>query len=274
MSQHTFETHGPIKLYVDLERGDVRLWAADTTESTVTCTGHGADEVAVSQDGEVISVIGPRSRSGFLRNPPSIAVEVRVPTGSDVQIKTGSADVDASGTFGTGRVKTGSGDLQLEEFLGAAELQTGSGDIELTRAGGETRVQSGSGDIRVDDARDELIVSTGSGDVLVGHALGAATLKTGSGDLRVRRAETDVTLSAGTGDLVIEHAARGVLNLKGASSDVVVGVPAGLPVYSDVSTVTGSVHSEIQGVGAPEEGQDHLEVHAKTVSGDVTLRAV
>ena len=42
-------------------------------------------------------------------------------------------------------------------------------------------------------------------------------------------------------------------------------------MWTDISSVTGSVRSNLQGAGQPAEGQDYIELRAKTVSGDVYL---
>ena len=42
-------------------------------------------------------------------------------------------------------------------------------------------------------------------------------------------------------------------------------------MWTDVSSVSGHVRSDLVGAGQPEEGQDYLEIRATTVSGDVTL---
>ena len=53
-----------------------------------------------------------------------------------------------------------------------------------------------------------------------------------------------------------------------------IGVKAGVPVWTDITTVSGTIRSELQGAGQPQEGQDHIEVRAKTVSGDIALSEV
>jgi len=67
---------------------------------------------------------------------------------------------------------------------------------------------------------------------------------------------------------------RGRVTVKGASSDVSIGVQGGVPVWTDVTTVSGTIRSDLQGAGQPEEGQDHIELRAKTVSGDIVLSEV
>ena len=53
-----------------------------------------------------------------------------------------------------------------------------------------------------------------------------------------------------------------------------VGIPAGTPVWTDVSTVSGSIRSSLEGAGQPAEGEDHVELRAKTVSGDIVLTQI
>ena len=53
-----------------------------------------------------------------------------------------------------------------------------------------------------------------------------------------------------------------------------VGVPAGVPVWTDITTVSGEIRSNLTGAGEPRDGADHVEVRASTVSGDVVLTEV
>ncbi|MCW2794256.1 MAG: hypothetical protein JWO76_3354, partial [Nocardioides sp.] len=237
-------------------------------------TGRDADEVHVDQSGSQVSVVAPKMRTGFLSGDSRLDVRVTVPTDSDLAIKTASADILVEGRVASAKVKSGSGDVQSDTFSGPAVIETGSGDIRVEEAGDELRIKSGSGDVVVGHAASGVVVSTGSGDVEIGTATGPALVKTGSGDLKVVEAQTDVSLTTGSGDLVIGTANRGRLTAKGASSDIRVGIPAGIPVWTDVSTVSGEIHSSLTGTGEPRDGADHIEVRAKTVSGDIVLTEV
>lgn len=274
MTEYHFETHRPVNLYVEIGRGSVKVVATETTESSVEVTGRDADQVVVDQSGDQISVVAPRQRTGFLGGDSRIDVVVTIPTASDLAVKTGSADISADGTLGTGKVKSGSGDVQLDTFGGPVVVETGSGSIRLEETRGELRIKSGSGDITVGHADSAVAISTGSGDVEIGTVNGPTVVKTGSGDLKVVEAQSDVSLTSGSGDLVVLTATRGRLTAKGASSDVRVGIPAGVPVWTDVSTLTGEIRSNLAGAGEPKDGADHVELRAKTVSGDILLTEV
>jgi DUF4097 and DUF4098 domain-containing protein YvlB len=274
MTEHHFETIRPVELYVEIGKGSVQVSAADTTESRVEVTGRDADRVRVEQDDTRLSVVAPQARGGFLSGDSRLDVRVVVPLDSSLAVRTGSADIDVDGAVATAQLRSGSGGIRLGTLNGPGLVETGSGDVHVEAAAGELRVKSGSGDVTVDHSEGALSVSTGSGDVAIGTAAGPSVVKTGSGDLSVAESLTDVTLATGSGDLVISAARRGRVSAKGASGDVRVGVPAGLPVWTDVSTVSGSIRSDVEGAGEPQAGQDHLEVRARTVSGDVLLTRV
>ena len=271
MTDHYFESHQPVSLYVENGKGSVQVRATDTTESRVEITGRDADDVIVELRDNNLSVTAPHHRGGFLSGDSKLDMVITVPTGSDLGVRLGSSDLDATGSYATAHIKSGSGDVSLEVLSGPAVVESGSGDIRIVTAHQELRVKSGSGDVRVDHTHSSLSVSTGSGDVEIGNNTGPTIVKTGSGDLKIGHAETDVAMTTGSGDLVIGTAARGRFSAKGASGDVHIGVPAGVPVWTDVSTVSGQISSTLEGAGEPTDGADYVELRAKTVSGDVTL---
>ncbi len=271
--EQQFETHSPITLYVELGKGTLSVTATDTTETTVTATGKDADELFVEQEGNQINVIAPRQRVGFFGGgEPAIDVDVVVPNGSDLVTKTGSADVAASGTFGHAKVKSGSGDVSLDRHFGHVLVDTGSGDISVVEVSNDLRVKSGSGDVSVGSVVGSMVISTGSGDVTVASTQEAAMVKSGSGDLRIDAAQADVNLSSASGDLTVGRFERGAVTAKNASGDIKIGIPGGIPVWTDISSVTGRIGSDLEGAGQPEKGQDYVEVRAKTVSGDIVLK--
>ena len=93
-----FETHKPARLYVEIGRGSVTADATNTSESTVEVTGEHSDQVIVEQNGDQISVLAPKIRTGFFGVDANLIVNVVVPTNSQLSVKTGSADIRASGT--------------------------------------------------------------------------------------------------------------------------------------------------------------------------------
>ena len=256
MTTHTFETPRPISLYVENGSGSISVTAEETAVTTVEISGRHADEAIVRQDGDQISVLAPKMRAGFLGGDAKLSMVIGIPTDSTLAIKSGSADVTARGSYRAGQVKSGSGDVGIEILDGPAVVETGSGDV------------------RIDTADQELRVKSGSGDVEIGSNNAPAVIKTGSGDLTVLESHGDVAMTTGSGDFVVRSASRGRLTAKAASGDVHVGIPAGVPVWTDISTVSGHIRSTVQGAGEPDEGADHVELRAKSVSGDINLTQI
>jgi len=269
MTEHTFPTPQPIRLYTELTAGKVVVTAGDTTETRVTVEGRDPERVQVEQHGEQISVIAPRQWGLALFN--SYSVTVTLPVGSSLAIKTGSADIVSNGTVRDVLAKSGSGEVQIERATGAVDVTVGSGDIAIDEVGGALKVKTGSGDIVVGSTGGAAMLATGSGDVRLGETVGPVNVKTGSGDVRVRDALADVSMTTGSGDFEVVMAHRGRISGKGASGDINVGIPEGVPVWTDLTTVTGKIRSKLPPTGAPAEGQDHVELRMQTVTGDITL---
>ena len=272
----TFDTPEPIELHVENGRGLIDVTAADTTETTVRITGDRAGDFEVRDldDGREprrIAIIAPRRDGGLFGKDHKAEIVVVMPAGSGLVVKSGSADVLSHGQLGGARVDSGSGDVALELVDGPARLQTGSGDVILEHLSGAGQVKSGSGDVHVERVDDHLVVSTGSGDVRVGGARASVAIKTGSGDAQVASLSDDLVYTTGSGDLVVESADAGRITAKTASGDVRVGVRAGTPVWTDIRTVSGRIHSDLPSTGEPAPDQAFLEVRATTASGDVSL---
>lgn len=272
MSEYLFETPSPIGLRVELDRGAVHVAAEDTTRTRVLVEGEGADLVVVTHGGGRVTVDATRQRTGLLGGRPELHVTVTVPTDSDIDVRAGSADLTVDGAVGAVRLRTGSGDVRVSTANGPAVLESGSGGLGIDDALGALRVKSGSGEVRIGRARSSAVVSTGSGDVAIGSAAGPAAVKTGSGDVALEQALGDVSLTTGSGDLVVGAARRGRLTANGGSGDVRIGVPAGLPVWTDITTGAGEIRSDLVGAGPPAEGAEHLEIRARSASGDIDLR--
>lgn len=274
ISNTQIETHGPVIVHIENGRGSVEVSTADTTESTIDLTGTDVDDVRVDLVGNDLFAIAPQHRGGFLSGERRIDMVIVVPTLSSLSAKLGSADLVAHGSYDGVSVRSGSGDVELEVVAGPCLVETGSGEVVIARAEQPLRIKSGSGDVTVRHTGAEVSISTGSGDVEIGTSTGATQVKTGSGDLSVARAHTSLSLTTGSGDLTVESFSAGQVQVKGASGDVRVGVPAGVPVWTDVFTVSGQIRSTLESLGQPEPGDDFVEVRAKTVSGDIVLQQV
>lgn len=153
-------------------------------------------------------------------------------------------------TFGAGGTARVALEVQLPEAADL-DLKVGGGDIVINGRSGDLRARTGGGDVRFDDAGD-VFVHTGGGDVRLDSCRGATQVGTGAGD-------------------VSAHVVAGQWTARTGAGDIIVTVPPDVPVWQDLSSPLGDVTSRIGGRGEPAEGQDHIEITARTGTGDISL---
>jgi DUF4097 and DUF4098 domain-containing protein YvlB len=266
---HEFGADGPQRIHVELESGDVEVESREEPGLVVDVEGDRAEEVRVERTDTGLAVVGPR-RAGFFSHDTGCRVRLRVPVDSDLSTKLGSAGVTARGRLGLVHLTTGSGEIDLDDVR-TAVIRTGSGDVTMGTVQADADVKAGSGDVRARSVGGSARVVTGSGSVEIGDGQGALSLKSGSGDLVVAAASGDASLSTASGDVSVGRVDRGKVQLRNVSGDIRLGIAAGTPVWTEVRTTTGRVHSTLPPVGPPRDDQAYVEVRATSVSGDIHL---
>lgn len=200
-------------------------------------------------------------------NTPKLWLDVQLPPGADLDLQLDGGDIEIDGPSGEVTTRTGGGDVRAEhldsgsvhtgggdldvEFIGGGTLTTGGGDIRIGRIGAG-RVRTGGGDVSIGQADGDLDASTSAGDVTIGRCVGTTEVSTSAGDVTVDMASGNLAVKAGTGDVTIT-------------------VPAGVPVWQDLSTALGEARSDLGARGEPAEGEPFIRVVARTGTGDITL---
>jgi DUF4097 and DUF4098 domain-containing protein YvlB len=278
-TMHTFSTPKPVNLRVELWVGRVDITAEDTDTTTVELSPlHGdpsvqdlIDSAKVEQRGNEIVVLLPKAKSSLFRRNAEVLATIVVPTDSKAKVETASADVTTHGQLGDTKAYSGSGDVQLDR-VDDAEVRTGSGDISIATVNGSCDTKSGSAEVTIGPVGGDADILSGSGDVVIDSVGGTLKVKSGSGDIVVKQGGEAVDAMAGSGDLLIKRVDHGRLKARTGSGDILVGVANGTAAYLDVMTVTGDVKSELDGSEGPGDGEQTVEIHVQTGSGDVVLQ--
>jgi hypothetical protein len=187
-----------------------------------------------------------------LRNVP-LAVTVRAPAGSHLEVRAGAADVLVTGSAGRADILTGSGDVGLERADGSAIIRTGTGDIKLGPTLSGLQLRTGSGHVEAASVGGSATVATGTGNVWLGAVAGEVLARTGSGDLSVA------------------DAASGSLELTTGSGEVRVGVRGGVKAEVDLTSNVGEVSSELDVADTAPEGGVTLKIRARTGTGNAVV---
>ena len=279
MRSETFSTPGPVLLDIEMPAGQIEIATSDTDETHVELESDShndqvqemvaAARIDLSRRGDVFHVkVEVRTRHGvwisFSGGPdirvgtPDMRLRVSCPAGTQLDVKTKSADMQAHGEYGDVDFKTASGDLSVESVRNA-DVKTASGDVHLETVGGVLDVKTVSGDVHVASVAEDATFQVVSGDVFVHDAGGSISANSVSGDQRY------------------EAVVSGRVQLRAVSGDIAVGIRRGSRVFIDANTVSGSTSSEFELSDAPQatepaaEDAPLVEVYAKTVSGDVRL---
>jgi hypothetical protein len=245
MTEHRFQTPGPIELVVRIPTGDIDIETIEGDESLVSLDGDDklVDLTEVRQEGRriIVELKGKKafgitiSIGDFSFGSARIRMRAQVPHGSSTILATASADTKIRGRLSSLESKSASGDLVV------------NGEIER-----DATVKTVSGDVRVDRVGGELTVQTVSGDVSAHSVGGSIESKTVSGDLRV------------------ESLREGRATAQSVSGDIEIGVAAGTNLDVDAGSVSGELASEVPLGSDPDAagGGPLLVVRGKTVSGD------
>jgi hypothetical protein len=265
----SFETAGPVAVQVKSPAGRVDVEAIDGTTTEVELTAlddHDGTREAIAaatvehrtENGvDRIVVDVPRRRRWALSGGAGVLVHVRCPLGSDLEVRSASADVETQGR------------------LGAVKVDTASGDIRVDEADGETVLRSASGDVAIGTARGEAQVDTASGDIRAGAFEADGRIRTASGDVMVEAAGGSLTVQSASGDQQVDAVRSGSVSLQTASGDIRICVQRGSSLRLDARSMSGDLTSEIELGDEPVPGADddgpHVHVKAISMSGDVRI---
>jgi len=211
-------------------------------------------EIRVEFDHGRLSVSGPRMTS--FRRRKGLDLTIKAPAGSGLEVRTASADISCVGRLGRLNLHTASGDVTIASALGPVEVETASGDVFVGDAAIDVMAKTASGDVRVARAGGEVRISAASGDVAVADPGGPVAIRTASGDIQVR------------------DFATGLAELNAVSGDVSVTVVQGLGVFMELSSLSGSVRSDLDAStdGTDEAGEPpEIAINCRTISGDIRI---
>jgi DUF4097 and DUF4098 domain-containing protein YvlB len=250
MLEQTFHTPLPLELEVGIPSGDIEVETAEGEESLVTVDGDERllEEVEIRHDGgRLVVAFRGKGKLGFSLAPftlvfgdSDLRVRARVPHGTDVKVKTASADTRLCGQFGQLAVNAVSGDTKVSgRVAGDAKLKTVSGDARLDHVDGDVSAQTVSGDLRI------------------GPVGGSADAKTVSGDIR------------------FEELTAGDVRFTSVSGDIEIGIAQGSALDVDAGSTSGDLSSEVplgsEPLGGEGDTAPTVVLRGRTVSGDVKV---
>lgn len=248
-----FQVGERAQLEVQIPSGDLQVIAgSETGMIRVSLDASNVDGFEITQMGDTVSV---RESSRWLSRSRSVRMVVQVPHRTDVTVTSASAGVSLRGTFGSVRARTASGDVDVDE-VDRLEVSTASGDTRVGVVHGDAGFTTASGDIAVTSTSGRLGASLASGDLSAQRVGGGVDVGTASGDVSIGRCDGS--------DIVV----------KTVSGNIRLGLPAGIRVEPEISTISGRVSLPTAGATPVAGERRTVRVRLRSTSGDIRINRI
>jgi DUF4097 and DUF4098 domain-containing protein YvlB len=258
MSQ-TFAVEGPLEVSAKLGAGRVEVQPAepgtagawvDPIDPAHEPSVRAAAQAEIRLAGGHLRVDVPEQNRLFRR--AQVLVRLALPTGSDLSVKAGAADVTVAGGLRALAVKNGAGAVTVDSAESVA-VKSGQTDVRVERAGA-------------------VAVTTGQGSLRAGR-VGEATFKTGLGEVELGRTDGQVSVKGGAVQLRIEAAGAGAVLFDTGAGSATVGVVPGTTVAVDLMSAAGDVRCDVplDGTGGGGDGEPTLRLRLRTGAGDLRV---
>ncbi|MFF0298529.1 DUF4097 domain-containing protein [Kitasatospora sp. NPDC004614] len=275
----SFDTPEPISLNVQVYAGSVHVIATDRADTVVEARPRdpdrevdvrAAEQTEVGFAGGVLTVRTPKQRYPLGRTG-MVDVSVELPAGSHLEAGGAWTQVLGEGPLGEVRVKTASGDVRLDS-TGPLQLSAAHGSVTVEEVRGRAEISTSSGSVRVGLLDGPAVVKNSHGSTTVALATADLQVSGANGDITVERAEASLRASTARGTLLVGEVVRGSVQLETGFGTIEIGVRTGTAAWLDVGAQRGQIRNALTGADGPEQGEETVEVRARTRFGNIDIR--
>jgi len=211
--ERSFEVTGKPTVHVGTNDGSIQVMVGASDRVDVRVQTEGWDigrqvKVRASQDGNQVEIeaMEPTFQWSFGFSRRKLAIVVRVPKATELDLDSGDGRITVAGTEGGLRAHTGDGHIDVDRVTGDLILTSGDGAITVDGADGTVFCKTSDGRIRVRGRFDGLHVQSGDGSVHAEAAKGSTlaedwSITTGDGSMVIALpADLAADLDAQAGD--------------------------------------------------------------------------
>jgi DUF4097 and DUF4098 domain-containing protein YvlB len=192
------------------------------------------------------------------RNPMPADLEVSVPMGGKIWVKTATANVEVTGVTGSLDIYVVSGNITVTGSPADVNAEAMDGSIRIVGSPAWIRAKSASGDVSLDGSSPDVTLSTVSGKIDAdGTRFEKAEFESVTGSIRF----------AGS------FARGGMTTFETHSGSIEIGIAAGSPADFDVVSIGGKIDNRLTKT-RPVAGRFGRGSELSTSSGDGGTRVV
>jgi RNA polymerase sigma factor (sigma-70 family) len=177
---------------IDVQTGAAGTVAAKAVKSVLALTKEAAVEdlknidVQMKQEGDTVRITAKPKGEQKLTNRAA-AVELRVPPGAGLDLRTSNGKVTVSGGTGDAAVTSSNGRIEVKGSKGALRLKTSNGGIRVEGGSGQLDLRTSNGPIDVKAAKAKVSAHTTNGSIRFAGSLadGEHSFETSNGGVSV-----------------------------------------------------------------------------------------
>lgn len=205
-------------------------------------------DVAMTSENGTVRIAVHRPEAWLPLGNRSAAVQLKVPTGSVLDLSTSNGEVTVTGAVGNVKAQTSNGLIKVAGGRGELKLYTNNGPIRVEGGVGQLDLRTSNGPIEISQVKDAVV-----------------TAQTSNGSIRLagQLANHDQNLSTSNGNIVL-------------------GMPAAAQFRIDARTSNGNIHTpfavqktgrdnkkRLQGLVGPNPG---MTLKLKTSNGNIDIQ--
>ena len=265
------------RFVLDADAGSVTITGTSEAGAKVIITSNRDDLASLFnfnfEDGPGTARVTARKtfHDHWLKNL-SLHFEVRMPSATQLELKTGGGSIKVYGIKGDSDLKTSGGSVEVSDLAGKLKAETSGGSISLREVTGDARVETSGGSIQVASLSGSLHGNTSGGPIHISRVDGDVDVETSGGSIHIEGAGGRVIAKTSGGSIEVNfdrgNAKGGELETSGGS--VHAALDPGVNLTLDASASGGGVRSDLP---IARVGQiSNSSLHGSLGSGGAELR--
>jgi DUF4097 and DUF4098 domain-containing protein YvlB len=200
-TQRSYDAVDSVELVAD---GDVTVSAAEGDIEVDAIAHSGLREPTYSADVSA-STLEITHRCGWSIFLPRCSgeLDVALPAGTEVVIRTENGDVVASGLAGEVSLSTSNGRVEATDISGPLTADSSNGDVDVTDSGADVETSTSNGEISVVGVDGTVTAGTSNGRITIDSVTGDASAKTSNGSVEVSAVDGNVYAEASNGRVTV-----------------------------------------------------------------------
>ncbi|WP_419705185.1 DUF4097 family beta strand repeat-containing protein [Promicromonospora sp. NFX87] len=200
-THRSYDAVDSVELVAD---GDVTVTAAEGDIEVDVIAHSGLREPTYSAD-ESASRLELTHRCGWFIPLPRCSgeLDVALPAGTEVVIRTENGDIVATGLAGDLSLDTSNGDVETAGLTGPLDARSSNGDIDVSDSRADVDASTSNGEISVADVDGTVTADSSNGEITIDSVTGDASADTSNGSVEISGVDGDVRGVSSNGEVTV-----------------------------------------------------------------------